>query len=126
MPKLLHYTNGYGDITMKMRFAEQKPSTNYVFANQRIVGRIAGDSPDGLVLVGGAPAIRNVDIFDRTLKTHIATTTSNSSGEYEFLDQLVRDEITNVNGDEGYDVILRGVIASGERDVIIPGIQPVT
>lgn len=111
---------------MKVVFAEQKPSTNYVAANQRVVGRIAGDSPGGLVLANGAPAARVVDLFDRELKTLVATTTSNGSGEYEFLEQMVRDEDTACNGSEGYDVILRGVIASGERDVIIPGIQPVT
>ena len=110
---------------MEIQFVEQKPSTNYVFDFQRWVGRIAGDSPAGLVLVSGVPAARTVDLFDRELKTLVASTTSNSSGEYEFVDMIERATPSNVNGGEGYDVIIRGVIASGERDVIVPGVQPV-
>jgi len=78
--------------------------------------RIGGDSPSGLVLVGGAPAARVVDLFDRATRTFIATTTSSGAGTYAFTDLAAQTD--------GYDVIIRGVISSGELDVIIPGVHP--
>jgi len=84
--------------------------------------RIGGDSPDGLVLVGAAPAARIVDCFTRDtvndppIVTHVARTTSDGSGVYSFTGLAARTE--------GYDIVIRGVIASGERDVIVPGVHP--
>jgi hypothetical protein len=78
--------------------------------------RIGGDAPDGLVLVGTAPAAREVRLFDRETSVLVATTTSASDGTYAFTGLSARTE--------GYDVVIRGVIASGERDDIIPGVQP--
>lgn len=78
--------------------------------------RIGGDSPNGLVLAGGAPAARVVDLLDRELKFLVATTTSSGAGTYAFTSLIARSE--------GYDAIIRGDIGSGERDVIIPGIHP--
>ena len=78
--------------------------------------RIGGDAPDGLVLVGAAPAARTVDLFDRESKAHVATTVSAGDGTYSFTGLSARTE--------GYDAVIRGVIASGERDVIVPGVHP--
>jgi hypothetical protein len=78
--------------------------------------RIGGDAPDGLVRVGGAPAARVVDLFDRESRVFVATTTSASDGTYAFTGLAARTE--------GYDVVIRGVVSSGERDVIVPGMQP--
>lgn len=78
--------------------------------------RIGGDAPDGLVLVGAAPAARTVDLFDRELRLWVATTTSAGDGTYGFAGLSARTE--------GYDVCIRGVIASGERDAWIPGMHP--
>lgn len=78
--------------------------------------RIGGDSPGGLVLVGTAPAARTVDLFDRETRVFVATTSSAGDGTYAFAGLSARTE--------GYDVVIRGVIASGERDVIVPGMQP--
>jgi len=78
--------------------------------------RLAGDSPDGLVLVGAAPAARAVDVFDRATRAWVGTTVSSGAGTYEISNLAARTE--------GYDVIIRGVIGSGERDVIVPGVHP--
>lgn len=78
--------------------------------------RIGGDSPNGLVLVGAAPAARVVDLFDREEKVLVATTTSGVDGTYSFTGLSARTQ--------GYDVVIRGVVASGERDSIVPGMQP--
>jgi len=78
--------------------------------------RIGGDSPDGLVLVGTAPAARVVRLFDRATGVLVAETTSGGDGTYSFTALSARTD--------GYDVVIRGVIASGERDVIVPGVQP--
>lgn len=78
--------------------------------------RIGGDSPDGLVLVGTAPAARTVDLFDRATCAHVARTTSAGDGTYAFTGLSARPD--------GYDVCIRGEIGSGERDVWIPGVQP--
>lgn len=78
--------------------------------------RFGGDSPSGLVLAGGSPAARTVDLFDRETRAFVATTVSASDGTYAFVDLPSRSE--------GYDVVIRGVISSGERDVIVPGVHP--
>lgn len=78
--------------------------------------RMAGDSPGGLVLVGGAPAARTVDVFDRATRAWVGTTVSSGAGTYEFTNLAARSE--------GYDVVIRGVISSGEMDVIVPGVHP--
>lgn len=78
--------------------------------------RIGGDSPSGLVLVGGSPAARTVDLFDRATKVLVASTVSSGSGTYAFTGLSAQTD--------GYDVIIRGVISNGERDVIIPGVHP--
>lgn len=78
--------------------------------------RIGGDSPNGLVLVGGAPAARVVDLFDRQTRLFVNTTTSSGAGTYAFAGLSARSQ--------GYDVIIRGVIGSGELDVIVPGVHP--
>lgn len=78
--------------------------------------RIGGDSPGGLVLVGTAPAARVVRLFDRETGVLVAETTSASDGTYSFTGLSARTQ--------GYDVVIQGVIASNERDVIIPGVQP--
>ncbi len=78
--------------------------------------RFGGDSPDGLVLVGASPAARTVDLFDRETRAFVATTTSASDGTFSFTGLSARTE--------GYDVVIRGVISSGERDVIVPGVHP--
>lgn len=80
--------------------------------------RIGGDAPNGLVLVGAAPAARTVDLFDRETKVHVATTVSSVLGTYAFPSLSARTE--------GYDVIIRGNLASGELDIIIPGVHPGT
>lgn len=86
--------------------------------------RIGGDSPSGLVLAGGAPAARIVDLFAREVLdnnkvavVHVARTVSDSSGQYSFTNLATRPQ--------GYDVIIRGIVANGERDVIIPGVNPI-
>lgn len=79
--------------------------------------RIGGDSPSGLVLVGMSPASRVVDLFDRETKVLVASTTSDFDGTYAFTGLAARTE--------GYDVVIRGTILSGERDVIIPGVHPI-
>lgn len=84
--------------------------------------RIGGDSPNGLVLVGDAPASRIVDCFTRDMLSdppvlvHVARTISSGSGTYAFLNLSARAQ--------GYDCIIRGDIGSGERDVIISGVHP--
>lgn len=78
--------------------------------------RIGGDSPDGLVLVGAAPAAREVRLFDRETGVLVATTTSASDGTYSFAGLSARAQ--------GYDVIGRGNLGDGERDFIVPGVHP--
>lgn len=94
--------------------------TVFVIASQPVLPpgslRIGGDSPDGLVLVGTAPAARVVRLFDRATGVLVAETTSAGDGTYAFAGLSARTD--------GYDVVIRGVIASGERDDIIPGVQP--
>lgn len=76
--------------------------------------RIGGDSPDGLVLSGGAPAARKVRLLDMKTGFLVAETTSNSSGVYAFTGLS--------DSDLGYAVWIVG--ASGERGVIIPDMHP--
>lgn len=84
--------------------------------------RIGGDSPDGLVLVDEVPSARIVDVFTRDtvndppVLLHVFRTTSAGDGTYDLTGLAARTE--------GYDVCIRGVIASGERDVWIPGVHP--
>lgn len=79
--------------------------------------RIGGDPPNGLVLVGISPASREVRLFDRETSVLVAITTSSGSGTYSFDNLSTRTE--------GYDVVIRGDINAGERDVIIPGVHPI-
>lgn len=104
---------------MEVKFPEQKPSTNYVLDYQRWVGNIVG-----IVKSNGSVVARTVDLYDRELKTLIETTTSNGSGAYSFLNHTQRNEDTAVNGSEGYNVVMRGVLGSGEVDVIVSNVQP--
>jgi len=97
-----------------LRFAHPIVLTYPGFEAGRL--RLAGDSPDGLVLVGAAPAARTVDVFDRATRAWVGTTVSSGAGTYEISNLAARTE--------GYDVIIRGVIGSGERDVIVPGVHP--
>lgn len=77
---------------------------------------IGGDSPSGLVLVGGAPAQRIVDLFDRENKVLVSSTISELTGTYRF--NNLADRV------QGYDVVIRGIISNGELDVIVPGVHP--
>lgn len=76
--------------------------------------RIGGDSPNGLVLSGGAPASRTVRLLDMETGALIAETTSNGSGIYSFTGLSARTD--------GYAVWIVG--AAGERGIIIPGMHP--
>lgn len=84
--------------------------------------RIGGDSPFGLVLAGGVPASRVVDVFTRDtvndppILLHVLRTTSAGDGTYNLAGLAARTQ--------GYDICLRGVISSGERDVWVPGVHP--
>jgi hypothetical protein len=78
--------------------------------------RIGGDSPNGLVLSGGAPAARTVRLLDMETGALIAETTSNGSGVYAFTDLSDRDD--------GYAVWIVG--DSGENGYIIQGVHPGT
>lgn len=78
--------------------------------------RIGGDSPDGLVLAGGAPAARTVRLYDMETGVMVAETTSAGDGTYAFTDLSARTE--------GYAVWIMG--DAGERGVIIPGLHPGT
>lgn len=79
--------------------------------------RIGGDSPNGLVLSGAAPVERTVDVFDRETKVLVASTVSGIDGTYAVTGLSARTD--------GYDVILRGNLLLGERDIIVPGVHPV-
>lgn len=76
--------------------------------------RIGGDSPNGLVLSGGAPVARTVRLYDMETGALVAETTSASDGTYAFAGLSARPE--------GYAVWIMG--AAGERGVIIPGLHP--
>lgn len=76
--------------------------------------RIGGDSPNGLVLSGGAPAARVVRLYDMETGELVAQTTSAADGTYTFTGLSDRAE--------GYAVWIVG--AAGERGVIIPGLHP--
>lgn len=100
--------------TVSLRGVVLSPRTFVVLPSGAL--RIGGDSPSGLVLVGTAPAARIVDLFDRETCAHVARTTSAGDGTYPLSGLSARTQ--------GYDVVIRGVIASGERDVIVPGVHP--
>lgn len=74
--------------------------------------RIGGDSPNGLVLSGGAPVARTVRLYDMEIGVLVAETTSASDGTYTFTGLSARPE--------GYCVWIVG--AAGERGVVIPGV----
>ena len=76
--------------------------------------RIGGDSPNGLVLSGGAPAARTVRLYDMETGELVAETVSESSGTYSFTGLSARAQ--------GYAVWIVG--AAGERGLIIPGVHP--
>lgn len=76
--------------------------------------RIGGDSPDGLVLSGGAPAARTVRLYDMETGELVAETASNGAGVYAFGGLSDRAE--------GYAIWIVG--AAGERGHIIPGLHP--
>lgn len=76
--------------------------------------RIGGDSPDGLVLSGGAPAARTVRLLDMATGELIAQTVSSGAGVYSFTGLSDRSA--------GYAAWIVG--ATGERDIIIPGLHP--
>lgn len=78
--------------------------------------RVGGDSPNGLVLSGGAPAARVVRLYDMATGELVAQTTSAVDGTYTFTGLSDRAE--------GYAVWIVG--AAGERGVIIPGLHPGT
>lgn len=78
--------------------------------------RIGGDSPDGLVLSGGAPAVRTVRLYDMETGELVAETISAADGTYAFTGLSARPQ--------GYDIIIRGNIGAGERDIIVPGVHP--
>jgi hypothetical protein len=77
--------------------------------------RIGGDSPNGLVLVGSAPAARPVWLLDMATGVLVATTTSGSDGTYAFTGLSARTD--------GYLVWIRGATA-GEKGYFIPGVHP--
>lgn len=76
--------------------------------------RIGGDSPDGLVLSGNAPAARTVRLYDMETGELVDETTSAGDGTYAFTGLSARTE--------GYGVWIVG--NAGERGVIIPGVDP--
>lgn len=76
--------------------------------------RIGGDSPNGLVLSGGAPAARKVRLYDMETGELVAETISASDGTYSFSGLSARTE--------GYCVWIVG--AAGERGYLIPGVHP--
>lgn len=83
-------------------------------------GYIAGDDPDGLVTFNGAPAVREIELWDRATSTHVATTESAADGTYSFI---------GVSRDRLFDVIARGANGT-ENDVIAARVtasaQPLT
>lgn len=76
--------------------------------------RIGGDSPNGLVLSGGAPAARKVRLYDMETGELVAETISAADGTYAFTGLSARPE--------GYAVWIVG--AAGERGYLIPGVHP--
>lgn len=84
--------------------------------------RFGGDSPFGLVLANGVPAARIVDVFTRDtvnsipVLLHVLRTNSAGDGTYNLSGLAARTE--------GYDVCIRGITGSGERDCWIPGVHP--
>lgn len=76
--------------------------------------RIGGDSPDGLVLSGGAPAARTVRLLDMETGQLVAETVSSGAGTYAFSGLSDRTE--------GYAVWIVG--DTGEAGLILPGIHP--
>lgn len=77
-------------------------------------GYIAGELPDGVVTVGGAPAMREVECRHRLTRTPIARVFSKADGTYRF---------DNLPLGEEYDVIGRDH-ARVYGDVIAYAIAP--
>ncbi len=77
-------------------------------------GYIAGELPDGLVTVGGAPAAREVECRHRLSRTPIARVFSKADGTYRF---------DNLPLGEEYDVIGRDHLRV-YGDVIAYAIEP--
>lgn len=73
-------------------------------------------SLSGVVTVGSTPSARIVNAYDRETDVFVATTTSAGDGTYTIPGLAARTD--------GYNVQLRGVVASGERDVWVPGVHP--
>lgn len=115
MAILVHDHNSVGSLvampvatTKRVRLA----STTTVLPSGTL--RIGGDSPNGLVLSGGAPAARTVRLYDMETGVLVAETTSASDGTYTFTGLSARPE--------GYCVWIMG--AAGERGHIIPWLHP--
>lgn len=74
-------------------------------------------SLSGTVYSNGAEAFpRIVRLYDRETGELISETSSGAGGTYIFTNLTARSE--------GYNVVMEGIIGSGERDVIIPGVNP--
>jgi hypothetical protein len=76
--------------------------------------RLAGDSPQGRVMLGTDPASREVWIVDHATGYVATKTVSLADGTWE---------VVGVNGDRLFSVWFRG--EDGERDVLVPRITPV-
>lgn len=77
-------------------------------------GYIAGTSPDGLVTFNGAPAVRDLVLFDRDTGHLCAVTTSGIDGTYLF---------PGLNENRLFDVVARGGDSS-ENDLIAARVTP--
>lgn len=79
-------------------------------------GYIAGETPDGLVMFNGSPAVRTLDLFDRETRIAVASTTSASDGTYRF---------NGVSVTRVFDVRARGIDAN-ENDLIAARVMAAT
>lgn len=98
--------------TISLRVPVISPDVRLVLPSGSL--RIGGDSPNGLVLSGGAPAARKVRLYDMETGELVAETISASDGTYSFSGLSARTE--------GYCVWIVG--AAGERGYLIPGVHP--
>lgn len=76
-------------------------------------GRVAGDAPDGLVRVSGAPASRPVWVLDHATGYVVARTVSAADGTWS---------VVGLSTTRPVSVWLRG--EDGERDVLVPRVVP--
>lgn len=81
----------------------------------RGLGYIAGEPPDGIVTVEGAPAVRSLECRHRQSRRVMQLTMSNPDGTYRF---------DNLDPLEEYDIIGRDFNREFS-DVIIPAVKPV-